>query len=73
MLRDSFILIAQKGASVRGGKTPTSNALKAMRKKGDMVTTHPAASCKTQTDTVRIIIMKYRHKFTQHTLTQHIS
>ena len=39
-MRDSFILMAQKGASVIWGKAPRSNALKAIRKNGAIVSSH---------------------------------
>lgn len=40
VLTDSFILIAQMGGSDSGGRAPTSKALKAIRRKGAMVTAH---------------------------------
>lgn len=39
VLRDSFILMAQNGASVKGGRLPRLKSLKAIRRNGTMANT----------------------------------
>lgn len=56
VVKASFILIAQKGGSVRGGRMPRSYELKAILKKGAMVTSTRIACSQTRTNTFLLLL-----------------